>query len=100
MNLGNEVNIGVPEKFVLEQNYPNPFNPTTKINFTLPKDAAVTLSVFDISGREVARLLNDEMKIADYYSIDFNGVNLSSGVYYYRLQAGEFTQTKKMVLLK
>ncbi len=98
--LGNEVNIGVPEKFVLEQNYPNPFNPTTKINFNLPKDAAVILSIFDISGREVARLLNEETKIADYYSIDFNGLNLSSGVYYYRLQAGEFTQTKKMVLLK
>lgn len=99
-NLVGNVSVGVPEKFELSQNYPNPFNPTTKINFSLPKDAKVTLTVFDISGREISRLLNSEFRAADYYSVDFNGANLASGVYFYRIEAGTFIQTKKMMLVK
>lgn len=100
INLNGDVNIGVPVKFELSQNYPNPFNPTTKINFSLPKDSKVSLKIFDITGREVARLLNNEFKQADYYTIDFNAFNLSSGVYFYKLQADNFIETKKMLLLK
>lgn len=100
INLNGDVNIGVPAKFELSQNYPNPFNPTTKINFSLPKDSKVTLKIFDITGREVARLLNNEFKQADYYTIDFNAFNLSSGVYFYKLEADNFIETKKMMLLK
>lgn len=99
-NLSSNVNIGVPVKFELSQNYPNPFNPTTKINFSLPKDAKVTLTIFDISGREVARLLNSEFKSADYYSVQFNASALASGVYFYRIQAGDFIESKKMMLVK
>jgi hypothetical protein len=98
--LSSYVNVGVPVKFELSQNYPNPFNPTTKINFSLPKDSRVTLTIFDISGREVSRLLNDEFKQADYYTMQFNGSNLSSGVYFYRIQAGDFIESKKMMLVK
>lgn len=100
LNLNGDVNIGVPTKFELSQNYPNPFNPTTKINFSLPKDSKVSLRIFDITGREVARLLNNEFKQADYYTIDFNAFNLSSGVYFYQINAGDFMETKKMMLLK
>lgn len=98
--LSNEVVIGMPDNFILEQNYPNPFNPTTKIKFTLPKDAIVKLTVFDLSGREVSRLINNELRKADYHTIEFNGINLASGIYFYRIEAGEFVQSRKMVLIK
>lgn len=99
-DLTGDVVIGVPDKFELSQNYPNPFNPTTKINFALPKDANVSLKIFDIQGKEVALLLNNEFKKADYHSVQFNGNNLSSGIYFYRIEAGEFISSKKMIFVK
>jgi len=98
-NLSNEVVIGVPEKFELSQNYPNPFNPSTKINYNLPADGMVSIKIFDMSGKEVMSLVNEVMT-AGYYSVSFNGSNLSSGNYFYRLSAADFTATKKMILLK
>jgi len=94
----------LPEKFVLSQNYPNPFNPVTKIKFNIPCIGAnrcshVQLKVYDILGNEIATLLNEE-KPAGNYSIDFDAGNLPSGVYFYRLKAGEFVETKKMILLR
>jgi len=98
-NLNNEVNVGIPVKYDLSQNYPNPFNPSTKINFDIPVDGKVSMKLYDMSGREVANLVN-EFKVAGYYSINFSASNLASGVYFYRLTAGEFTATKKMMLIK
>ncbi len=102
-NLSDEVIIGMPGKFNLSQNYPNPFNPSTKINYDLPFDSKVTLKVFDMTGREAASLVN-EFKPAGYYTVDFNGSNLSTGVYVYRITADgngqSFITEKKMVLVK
>ena len=99
-NLQNEVIIGVPSQFELNQNFPNPFNPSTKINFSLPFDSKVKLSIYDISGRLVSTLINNEFKTANYYTLEFNGSNLSSGTYFYTIEAGNVTDTKKMVLIK
>ena len=98
-NLGNEVVIGLPGKFSLSQNYPNPFNPVTKINYELPKQNFVTLKIYDISGREVMQLVN-EVQQAGYYSVTFDGRNLSSGAYFYRLSSENFIGIKKMILIK
>jgi hypothetical protein len=98
--MNSAVEIAVPKKFDLSQNYPNPFNPSTKIDFELPVDCKVTLKIYDITGREIAVLLNNELRTADYYTIDFNGSSFASGVYFYRLIADKFVQTKKMILLK
>lgn len=102
-NLSNEINIGVPDKFDLSQNYPNPFNPTTNINFDIPVDGKVSIILYDITGKEVSKLVN-EVKTAGYYTINFNGSNLSSGMYFYRIVAEgngqNFTTTKKMMLVK
>ncbi|MBK9227823.1 MAG: T9SS type A sorting domain-containing protein [Ignavibacteria bacterium] len=102
-NLGNEVNIGVPEKFDLSQNYPNPFNPSTKINYDLPSDGNVSIKLFDISDKEVALLVN-EVKTAGYHTVELNASNLSSGVYFYRISVdangNNFIATKRMMLLK
>ncbi len=87
------------KNFQLYQNYPNPFNPVTIINYQLPINNFVSLKVYDIIGNEVASLVNGE-KPAGNYKIEFNAAKLSSGVYYYSLSAGSFTQTKKMILLK
>ncbi len=89
----------IADDYYLGQNYPNPFNPATKIEFSLPKSQNVTLRVYDISGREVALLIAGKV-MKGRNSITFNAKNLSSGVYIYVLQAGEFVQTRKMVLLK
>jgi hypothetical protein len=86
-------------KFYLNQNYPNPFNPTTTIKFGLPKDGMVTLEVYNLIGEKVAALINQELT-AGYHTIDFNGNRLSSGIYLYKITAGEFTSTKKFVLMK
>jgi len=107
-----EVCINVPAIFSLEQNYPNPFNPTTKIKFTIPtppessplikgrtKEGFVTLKVYDILGNEVVTLVN-EQKPAGTYNVEFVGTGLPSGVYFYQLKAGDYLNTKKMVLLK
>ena len=88
-----------PLAFVLSQNYPNPFNPSTTIKFELPKGSNVNLTVYDILGREVSTVVN-ERKEAGVYEVEFDGARLSSGVYFYRLKAGEFTQTKRFLLLK
>ncbi len=98
-DLQNEVVIGVPNKFALNQNYPNPFNPTTKINFELPTNGFVALKIFDLTGREVSQLVN-EVKDAGYYSVQFDAKNLSSGTYFYKLSADNFSDVKKMVVIK
>ncbi len=90
---------GMPKDYSLSQNYPNPFNPVTKIEFGLPKQSFVTLKVYDLLGREVASLVNDT-KAAGFYSVDFDAGALSSGVYIYRLSAGSFMQTMRMVVVK
>lgn len=94
-NNGNEV----PEKYSLTQNYPNPFNPTTKIDFEIPKNDLVILKVYNALGAEVATLVNKNMN-AGSYTVDFNASLLSSGVYFYTIQAGSFSTTKKMMLIK
>ncbi len=89
----------LPMHFSLYQNYPNPFNPSTTISFILPLKSLVFLKVFDILGREVATLANEEM-LAGNHSFNWNAANLASGIYFYRLQAGSFTETKKLILLR
>jgi hypothetical protein len=90
---------GVPKEYALLQNYPNPFNPSTTITYELPKSSVVRLSVFDMLGREVAVLV-DRTKETGYHEVQFEGRGLSSGVYFYRLQAGDFVATKRLLLLK
>jgi len=85
--------------FTLHQNYPNPFNPTTNISYSIPSNSNVMIKIFDALGREVATLVNEE-KTAGKYTVEFNGTNLSSGVYFYRLKAENFVDTKKLMLLK
>ena len=93
----------IPSEFVLYQNYPNPFNPSTSIQFTISSTQFVTLKVFDLLGREIATLVNEE-KAPGSYKVEFNPVysiqNLVSGIYFYRLQAGSFVETKKMLMIK
>ena len=88
-----------PKMFSLSQNYPDPFNPTTTISFSLPSQSFVSLKVYDIIGREVATIISGEMS-AGTYSRQWNATKMSSGIYFYRLQSGSYTQTKKLVLLK
>ncbi len=89
----------LPLTFDLSQNYPNPFNPTTTINYQIPTDGHVRISIFDITGKEVTVAVN-EHKRAGYYSYQFNGSMLPSGIYFYRLKSGDFTSTMRMVLIK
>ncbi len=88
-----------PKTFALLQNYPNPFNPVTTIKYQIPKISRVNLTVFDILGNRIAVLVNQE-KSPGEYSVEFNGSNLASGVYFYRIQAGNYLSTKKLILLK
>ncbi|MFA6979249.1 MAG: T9SS type A sorting domain-containing protein [Ignavibacteriaceae bacterium] len=94
-----EAEITAPKEFVLSQNYPNPFNPVTTINYSLPIDGKVMLVVYSINGEKIAELVN-ETQAAGSYNIPFSATGLASGTYIYRLQAGEFVQMKKMILLK
>lgn len=94
-----EVGGTVPQSYVLKQNYPNPFNPTTNIEFSLLKAGHVSLTVYDVIGREVARLV-DESKDAGNFKVTFEAKNLPSGTYFYTLRSGEFAQTKKLLILK
>lgn len=94
-----EISDKSPKNFNLFDNYPNPFNPSTKIKFSVPKTSYVTLNVYTILGKEVATLINEEI-IAGTYEVDFNASDLTSGVYFYTMQAGGFTETKKMILIK
>jgi len=96
--IGNENN-NLPNKFELSQNYPNPFNPSTQINYSIPKEGFVKITVFDILGREIQTLVN-EVKKPGFYAVDFKASNLSSGFYLYKLESGNFVETKKMMLLK
>ena len=101
-----------PDEFILNQNYPNPFNPSTTISFSIPivplssplrkwrnEEGFVTLIVYDILGRKIATLLNEEIN-PGYYEVAFNGSNLSSGTYFYKLSTQDYSETKSMVLLK
>lgn len=97
--LGGIQTIEIPNYYSLSQNYPNPFNPSTSIKFTLPKAEIVSLKVYDVLGKEVAVLVN-ELKQPGVYDVDFNGSNLASGIYFYRIEAGEFTSVKKLMLVK
>jgi len=89
----------IPRSYELSQNYPNPFNPSTTIHFELPKATHVTLKVYNILGQEVLRVL-DEKRDAGTYNVQVDGSQLASGVYFYRLVASDFVQTKKMLLIK
>ena len=98
-----EPNPSQPNSFFLSQNYPNPFNPVTKIKFSIPQNVRretgnVSLKIYDVLGREIATLVNEE-KPAGEYEVEFNAVNLPSGIYFYQLKAGKFAETKKMILL-
>ena len=88
-----------PKEFALFQNYPNPFNPVTIIKYQIPKASHVKLMIFDILGNQVAKLV-DEDKSPGSYSVNFDGTALASGVYFYRIQAGNYVLTKKLILLK
>ncbi|NNG28157.1 MAG: T9SS type A sorting domain-containing protein [Ignavibacteriaceae bacterium] len=98
---GGDETTSLPKEYLLNQNYPNPFNPITTINYQIPELSFVTLKVYDMLGNEVALLVNEE-KPAGKYRIEFriNNLELSSGIYFYQLQARKFIETKKMVLLK
>jgi flagellar hook assembly protein FlgD len=85
--------------FKLEQNYPNPFNPKTTIKYEIPKSGFVTLQVYDVLGRLVKTLINEKQN-AGTYEVEFDGTNLASGVYFYKLTADDFKAVKKMILLK
>ena len=102
-NLAGEVVVGLPTSYAISQNYPNPFNPATKIDFELPYDSKVSIILYDISGREIAKIVNEQIA-AGYHNVQFNGANLSSGMYFYRINADgngqNYVSTKKMVMLK
>lgn len=89
----------LPTEYSLSQNYPNPFNPTTKIKFALPQTAKTKISIYDLLGKELETLLNNELQ-PGYYEINFNADIYPSGIYFYRIQSGNFIQTKKMILMK
>lgn len=89
----------IPEKFELYQNYPNPFNPSTIISFTIPENSKVTLEVYNLIGQKISELINEEFQ-AGRYEINFDAKGLSSGIYLYRLKAGNYTSVKKMILIK
>ncbi len=91
--------LGSPKNFTLSQNYPNPFNPSTTISYSLPQSGFVKLNVYDALGREIATLVNEKQQSGNY-SVQFNAENLSSGVYFYKLSAGNFIAVKKMMILK
>ena len=96
----NHNNSNIPKEFKLGQNYPNPFNPTTIISFSLPKNESVSLKIFDALGREIETLVNDYLK-AGKYNYSWNSARFASGVYFYKLTAGnDFIDTKKMILEK
>ena len=89
----------LPGEFSLAQNYPNPFNPKTRIEFSLPADAKVVIKVFNILGEEVASLVDRALE-AGYQSVDWDAANMPSGIYLYRITAGSFSASRKMLLLK
>lgn len=98
-NLTSEIVIGTPTEFAMSQNYPNPFNPSTKIQYQIPESRMVSLKVYDILGKEVASLVN-EIKEAGYHIVDFNAVNISAGIYFYKINTGSFQKIMKLVIVK
>ncbi|MFN3695100.1 MAG: T9SS type A sorting domain-containing protein, partial [Ignavibacterium sp.] len=94
-----EIDGPIPARFALEQNYPNPFNPSTTINFSIPQKDFVTLKIYNLVGDEIQLLINEE-KEAGIYNVTFEAINLPSGVYFYKIRAGNFTATKKMILMR
>jgi hypothetical protein len=97
----NEKVKNIPAKFSLSQNYPNPFNPSTKIKYSIPKTSIVKLQIFDILGKEIAVLINEEKHPGEYeFNFDASLYNLPSGIYFYRLSAGSFSETKKLILIR
>lgn len=93
------INSAIPNEFKIFQNYPNPFNPLTKIDYEIPKQGLISMIVYDILGREVKMLVN-EVKSPGYYTIEFNGTDIPSGVYFYKLESKEFSDVKRMILVK
>lgn len=89
----------VVNSFELKQNYPNPFNPVTKINFSIPKSGFVKINIYDETGKLIKSIVNETLN-QGLYSVDFDGSNLSSGIYFYKMETTDFTDIKKMVLLK
>ncbi len=89
----------IPKEYVLYQNYPNPFNPVTNFKFQIVNHGLVSLKVYDILGNEITTIINKELE-PGFYKFEWDAVNLPSGVYFYRLQAGDFVSTKKLLLLK
>jgi len=89
----------LPQNYSLFQNYPNPFNPSSIIRYDLPKEGMVSIKIYDMLGREVKTLVN-EYKSVGSYNIEFNANNLTSGIYFYHLQTSDFSQTKKLILMK
>jgi hypothetical protein len=96
----NNISGEIPEKYAMKQNYPNPFNPVTSIRFSLPKVSVVTLKVYDITGKLVSTLVNNETVSVGEKEVRFDASNLSSGVYFYSIKAGDFSDTRKMVVVK
>jgi ligand-binding sensor domain-containing protein len=94
-----DINKFSPKVFLLSQNYPNPFNPSTAINYQIPEESLVQIKVYDVMGREIKELVNEQKK-AGFYRINFDGSNLSSGMYLYRIDAGKFSSVRKMLLVK
>jgi hypothetical protein len=92
-------NSAIPDEFILDQNYPNPFNPSTIIQFSLPKQSFVTLRIYDVLGKEINVLLNDELQPGEY-KVKFDAEYLSSGIYFYKLKSKEFNQVRKMMLVR
>ncbi|MFZ1289659.1 MAG: two-component regulator propeller domain-containing protein [Melioribacteraceae bacterium] len=89
----------MPTNFILKQNYPNPFNPSTTIEYSIPQKSQVTIKIYDLLGREITTLINEEKPVGNYF-VKFDGGSLTSGVYFYRLQSNTFSQTRKLILLK
>jgi hypothetical protein len=99
MNEEESTNESKPTEYALNNNFPNPFNPSTQINYQIPKDGFVNLVVYNALGQEVETLVSKEQSVGNY-TVQFNATNLPSGVYIYKLQSGEFSSTKKMLLMK
>jgi hypothetical protein len=99
-SVNEETNLNIQNEFRLAQNYPNPFNPETTISYSLAEAGRITLEVFDLLGRKEAAIINNEAQSSGYHQVTFNAENLPSGVYIYKLKAGNHIYTKKMLLLK